>query len=212
MIPAILRPRPVSIGNTLPAAVQNLAAKQAVANYTQMPSLNSSITPIDAGRVVNFLPIPPRITVTVLNGTASGGLASGKFLNNADYAALPASWTTTYSDGFSGKLMTNLMKGLGGSTGLMIYGFNVTGYDTDGVKSDAVLNNSAIQVLYYTGNGTSAIPADINIAGAERNTQFKDGLLTVKVALVLNFLTQITCSLAEGESLQFVFFTQPVID
>ena len=203
-------PRPLALGNkALPTPVQALAEKQIVTDLTQRPSLDSSITPIDPGKVINFLPIPPKITVTVLNGSVTAG--TGFFLNNSDFTALPASWTATYSDGFSGKLMTRLMNGLGGATGLYIYGFNVTGYDSDGVKSDAVLNSSSIDAVYYTGNGTSYVPASINIAGAERNTQFKDGLLTVRVEMVLNFLTQIKCYLGAGESLQFVFFTQPIV-
>lgn len=204
-----IRPQAKTLGGNLPAAVQSLAEKQVIADLTTRPSFNSSVTPVSPGKVASYIQVPPKITVTVLNGSVTAG--SGMFLNNADYTALPASWTATYSDGFSGKLMTNLMKGLLNADGLYIFGFNVTGYGADGVKSDAVLNSSAIQVYYYTGNGTAAIPLDLNIAGAERNTQFKDGLLTVRTEFVLNMLAQMRCTLGAGESLQFVFFTQPLV-
>jgi hypothetical protein len=127
--------------------------------------------------------------------------------------AAPAGVTVAYSDGFGGKLLENIIRGINGGNGLLIYGFNVTGYDKNGVKDDVTVNDSNITMNYYNGTGKNAIPFQINVSGSERNTQFKDGLFTVKVPFMVNIMSQMRASLSGDDAkLQFVFFTQPIAD
>jgi hypothetical protein len=205
-----LMPVKQTLSDSLQSGTRDLALKQVVSDLTSTNRGNEAITTIAEGKVVGFKPIPKKITVTIVNGSASEKDIC--FLNNADFKALPASVTMSTSDGFEGKLIARLMAGLQNANGLLIYGFNVTGYDDEGAKSDAVINALEMEARYYTGRGDSYIPAEIDLAGGERNTQTKDGLLTVKMMLELNFATQLKVKLGAGEKVQFVFFTQPLKD
>ena len=80
------------------------------------------------------------------------------------------------------------------------------------VQDDSVLNDSELSGLYYTGKNGLSQPFDIDISGAQRNTQYKDGLLTVKQLIEMNFLFQLSLSLKTHCKIQFVFFTQPIQD
>lgn len=208
-----LAAKPVSIAPaSLSANTKALADRQAIVDVTGMERGNPAITPVYPGKVIDFMPIPRRITITVENTNTSGGDLEIKILNNDTFVALPSGVTVANSSGFSGKLLDKLIASVNQSQGLLIYGFNVTGYNSAGDKSDDVLNEAALELRYYNGYGTSYVPVQIDVSGAERNTQFKDGLLTVKTRFMLNMLTQFKLNLGQEEKLQFVFFTEPLQD
>lgn len=205
--------KPLSIAPaSLSAKTTELANRQAIVDITGTERGNPAVTPVYPGQVIDFMPIPRRITVTVENTNTSGGDLEIKIFNNDTYEALQSGVTVSNSTGFSGKLLNKLIAGINGSNGLLIYGFNITGYNAAGDKSDTVVNESSLELRYYNGNGSSYLPVQIDVAGAERNTQFKDGLLTVKTRLMLNFLTQFKLNLGQEEKIQFVFFTEPLQD
>ena len=205
-----LQVQPYTTSPVLAPQTKNLAVRQAISDITSLSGANPSITSVNPNKVINFMPLPETVTVTILN-TTDGELDVNIF-NNDTYVAVPGGVTVTYSDGFAGKLINKLINGLQNAQGLLVYGFNVTGYDNGGVKSDAVLNASSLEARYYNGNGSSYIPAQISVAGAERNTQFKDGLLTVKTLVIFNFVAQFKMHLGAGEKLQFVLNLVPIQD
>ena len=203
-----LSPKPLSVASSkLPAKIEALAAKQTVADIMQPTNPSPAITVVNPGKVANIKPIPKRFTVSVTNG---GGAAATCFaFNMSTFKSNGGSVTLTVSDGFSGKLIDQLAAD---GEGLLIYGFNITGYASGGAKSDSVVNNSQLQLRSYDGNGDSYVPTHFNIAGAERNTQFKDGLFTIKTQFVLNCLEQLAMNLGAGEKIELVFFTEPLQD
>jgi hypothetical protein len=209
MIRSNLSAKPLQMtAKALPKKIQELADKQVVADIMQsaMPS-NPAIVTINPGKVANIKPIAPSFTVTIDNTTEDA--VTGYAFNTDTYKTNVGGATVTYSDGFDGKFINKLAAD---SEGLLFYGFNVTGYDAEGVKSDAVVNALAMELRSYNGYGDSYVPTPFSIAGSERNTQYKDGLFTVKTKFVLNCVEQIKVALAAGCSVQFVFFTQPMQD
>lgn len=198
--------------NQLKGQTQELANRQAVTDITSVDSGKTAITPLNAGEVIGFIPVPKTITLTITNTNVAGGAIDISALNNDSFTALPAGVTAVDSVGFSGKLLARLMQSINNGQGLMIYGFNISGFDSAGVASDTVLNNAALELRYFTGRGTSFVPAALDISGAERNTQTKDGLMTVKVMFMLNWLTQLKCNLGQQERIQLVLNTQPMVD
>lgn len=184
-----------------------IADKQIVTDLTKDPNPTPSVTPINPGKVANVKKIAPKYTITLTN---NGDAALNAFLFNLDtYVANDSDIAVTYSDGFSGKLLNKL---IADQDGLLFFGFNITGYDAEGVKSDAVVNDSRLTLLSYIGYGSDAVPTPIDISGSERNTQYKDGLFTVKSQFIMNCLEQLKMNLGAGEKIQFVFFTQPIQD
>lgn len=208
-----LIPRTAPAGPTsLDANTASLVNNQTIADLTKRGDGNPGVIDmLNTGEVINSAPIPPKVTVTVTNNVASDDLLDIDIFNNSYLNAAPGSTVIAYSDGFDGKLLEKLIGSVNNGKGLLFYGFNVTGYDKDGVKSDVVLNESNLTVNYSNGTGKNAQPYQIDLAGSERNTQFKDGLLTVKVPFIVNILAQMRMSLGgNGAKMQFTFFTQPM--
>lgn len=187
--------------------IEELANRQIVTDLTQTQNPNPAIVQINPGKVASIKPIAPKYTVTIENTTTATQTVYA--FNMDTYQSNANGVDSTYSDGFSGKLINKLAADL---DGLLIYGFNVTGYDADGVKSDDVVNNLILELRNYNGYGNSFVPTPIDISGSERNTQYKDGLFTVKSQFVINCLAQLKAVLATGCKVQFVFFTQPIQD
>lgn len=207
MIRTTLTQRPLNNGSVIPEKIEELANRQIVTDLTSTPNPNPSITPLNSGRVSNVKKIAPKYTITVTNNDAA---AQTVYLFNLDaYRTNDADVAITYSDGFSGKLLNKLAAD---ADGILFFGFNITGYDADGVRSDSVVNDSALELRSYLGYGDSFVPTPIDISGAERNTQQKDGLFTVKTQFVVNCLTQLKMYLAPGTKIQLVLFTQPIQD
>ncbi len=192
----------------LKSQTRDLAIKQVIEDVTKVPT-NDSISIINPGQVINSMQIPRKITITVTNGSEDTQ-DDIRIFNNDTYEELPAGVTVAYSDGFAGKLINKLIGGLLNANGLFVFGFNVTGYDSEGIKSDDVVNSLALTALFYTGVGKASVPGEIELAGEERNDQFKDGLLTVKTQIQFNFLSQLKMNLGAGEKVQFVFSTVPL--
>ena len=208
MIPKSLAVKPLNqAASSVPMRIEELANRQVVTDLTQRGPSNEAVTPINPGRVASIKKLAPKYTISILN---TDDADQDCYLFNLDtYKENATEVQVTYSDGFDGKLINKLIADL---DGLLIYGFNITGYDADGVKSDAVVNASNPVLLSYIGYGERNIPTPIDVAGAERNTQYKDGLLTIKTQFVLNCLSQMLFRLGAGEKLQLVFFLQPMQD
>lgn len=196
-------------GAPLKPEIQTLAIEQVKTDLTDTSRGNSAITDIGDNTVIGGMKIPKKIRIKISNANSSGS-TDISFLNNADYAALPANVTVTYSDGFGGKYLTRLMNAAGSGNGLLTYGFNVTGYDADNAKSDSVINGLEMEYRSYTGKGTSFLPDPIELAGEERNTAVQSGMLTVKSMILLNQVCQLKVNLAAGTSVEFVFSTVPI--
>lgn len=196
-----------TLGGKLPAPIQNLANKQILDDITAMP-VNVAVTSVNKGTVGNFMPVPESITISIKN--TNDEAVDVLFVNNGTYKPLLAGVEITYSDGFAGKLLDRYANGLQDANGILCYGFNARGYDADGAPSDEVLNNMQLAVMYYNGVGDLAVPLPIQMAGSERNTQWKDGLLTIKTQFVLNFLSQMRAHLGAGERVQLVLNFQPI--
>mgnify|MGYP001614537814 CR=1 FL=1 len=205
---SVLAMKPMNqAASQLPAKIEEIANRQIVTDMTASPNPNPSITPINPGRVANVKKIAPKYTITVEN-TTGGGLDC--YLFNLDtYTANNGGVTVTYSDGFAGKLLNKLAAD---QDGLLFFGFNITGYDSAGDPSDDVVNSLLLELRSYIGYGASYVPTPIDISGAERNTQFKTGLFTVKTQFIMNCLEQLKMTLGAGEKATFVLFTQPIQD
>ncbi len=188
---------------------QSLANRQIIEDFTAQKS-TPGITRVSNNKIIQNVPIPPTFTVTIKNTNEEE--KDIKLFNNGVFEALPGGVTATYNDGFAGKLIDRLINVLSNANGLLTYGFNVIGTDANGEQSNVVLNTANLQALYYTGKGKSSTPFDIDISGAERNTQYEKGLLTVKQLLLMNFLFQLSFTLGAHCQLQFVFFTGPIQD
>lgn len=206
---SVVGKRAFSLGSKVTPELQKLANDQTVVDLTKQPA-NVAVTAVNKNTVANFMPIPESVTVEVEN---TGDAAADIFLFNLDvFKTNSEDIVIDINDGFNGKLINQLIRGLMNSNGLVCYGFNITGYGADEIKSDKVVNKSQMQVRYYNGDGDSYVPVPIKVAGSERNTQYKDGLLTVKTQFVLNFLSQYKLRLGAGESMELVFFFQPIVD
>lgn len=207
MLKSLLAAKPFqSAQSELPAQIQNLADKQVIVDVMSTQKNDAGITVINPGTVSNFKKIAPKFPVTIENTDDEGQVV---YAFNVDtYKANAGAVTLSVSDGFSGKLVNKLAAD---KDGLLIYGFNVTGYDADGVPSDEVINNLAMELRSYIGYGDSYNPTPIDIAGSERNTQYKTGVYTVRSQFVLNCLSQIKATLAAGCKVNFVFFTTPIV-
>jgi hypothetical protein len=206
----VATPTSNKLESSLPAQVVDLSARQIVSDVLGQNG-NQAITSIDPGKVTSIITIPRKITVNLVAAADAPTDSESLIFNNADFAAANAKVAQTYSDGFGGKNISQLARIAANGAGILIYGFNIRGIDDAGNASDEVVNNSNPQVLNYNGLGKT-IPMPIDLQGAERNTQFKNGLLTVKFQFMLSAVTQLSFLLNADEKLSLTFFTTPILD
>lgn len=185
-------------------------APDAVRNNQLMVTPNGVVTVPAA--VGNPGSVAPRtLSVNFVGPTTTAGQIY--IFNNNVLNAIPAAVTVgvlTYSDGFLGRAYERLiLLADAAGPGLRIFGFNVTAVDGSGNPYPAIFNSMNMQLLQYTGYGSSAVPTNIDLSGAERNTQFNDSLLTVRTDFYLTALSQITFTSIVAISMTFAFFTTP---
>lgn len=213
LLPKVIVAKPAQVAaKALTESTQELAARQTVADLTQVRNTNVSVFEADPGKVIDFTTFPKRITVTIENTNSSGGDLDVPVFNNDVYTPLPSGVTVNYSTGFTDKLINRLLAMLDNGRGLFVYGFNISGFTSSGTRSDIVVNESAPEVRVFNGSGTSFVPFPIEIAGAERNTQEIAGLFTIKQQIRFNFLSQFKVRVGQQEKIQLVFFTTPILD
>lgn len=194
---------------SLPAKVVALSIKQPIADLMAPANTDVSVTRIDTGKIATAFTIPNTITVDlVADDTVAPGTLNYIF-NNDIYNGATAGVSQSYSDGFNGSYIAQLAKTATNGSGILIYGFNIYGYDSTGAPSDSVVNSALPSMVFFNGYG-QALPNPITLAGAQRNTQYKSGLLTVQFQFMLNALSQFSVVLAKSQKLQLVFFTQPI--
>ncbi len=208
-----LSAKPMNLApGALDSNTKTLANRQVITDLTNTDAGKTAITPINTGEVMDFKSVPKKITITIENTNVGGGPLEVAFLNNDTFGALPGGVTVVDSCGFGGKLLNKLIGSINKGNGLLTFGFNITGYDAAGDKSDAVINSCALEARFYKGYGSSYIPAEIDLSGNERNTQYKDGLLTVKMQMLLSWIMQLKVTLDAKEKVQIVFNTTPMVD
>ena len=160
---------------------------------------------------------PQTITASIAGPTTAATTTTYYLFKNDTLNAVAATagtGITTYSDGFSGRLYERLITLADAfGPGLAIYGFNITALTTGGIAAPTVFDSANMAVNYYNANGAGYAPLTINLAGAQRNTAYNDGLLTVRTPqdspIYLTGNCQISITVSTGYNVSLVLFTTP---
>lgn len=204
--------------------VRNLSAETAqvktaviVANQV---SADAGKVDVSNGQVIELVPIPQFTKVNVTNPNTALALAGAMaFVFNAgatglknskdnnfypDGAAPADKLAITFDDGFDGRYIDKLISTLAMGRGLMCEELTIIG-KVDGVQSDdAILSlNAAIQS--YNATRGDAVPVNLDLSEGIRNTAFKAGFVTVKLAFWINQLSQFTFPVPKGYSYELKF-------
>lgn len=193
---------------------QTNAPVQALANAIQN---QSGVVDIRSGEApVYIMPLPKSSNYTIANSNASGAEEVTVWVFNEDVLkntltdnviASGKEPVISYNDGFSGKLISQLIKFARGGRGMRVREITITGKNASGVQDDAAISSMDLAVQGYQAIRGTAVPQNYDLTEALRNTQFKDGMVTVKVDFFINCVNQIvfTCPKGYSYDLNFVW-------
>lgn len=178
---------------------QNNAPANQLANAIQN---NAGIIDIRTGAVVDELyPLPDSTTFSVDASSAANSTAIKVWVFNEDvlkstiedntYVGAPNKPTLSYNDGFDGRLINGLIKNFRNGRGMRISEITVIGKDASDVQQDSAIMDMDLRLVAYNATRGSEQSKPYDLSEALRNTQFKDGMVTVKVDLMINAVSQL---------------------
>lgn len=189
--------------------VQQLA--QAIQN-------NSGVVDIRNGKAVDMFPLPDSTTVTLVNPNTTDARAVTAYLFNEQVLKNTKTDNTyggsatdadkpvvTYNDGFSGRLIDSLVQKAFNATGLRCKELTIIGKNASGVQDDAAIIALDAEIRAYNALRGRPVEMPYDLSDAIRNTQFKDGMVTVSVDFVINCVSQFVSSIPKGFSYTFIF-------
>lgn len=113
----------------------------------------------------------------------------------------------SYGDGFGSAWYNSLFQT---TPGFMIYGFTVAmSTISTGVQNPEGLALLNLSWLNYNGYGGKSVPTEIPLGVAVRNTQFQDGILTVKFPMYITNQGQFNLTLPPDNTIAFTFINTP---
>lgn len=206
---------------TKSTAVVTTGPAQSIANTKTLAediAQNSGIIDISKDTVIELWPMPKSTNVRVVNPNTDKAADITAWLFNEDVllntvfnntygaGAGPGDKpTVTYNDGFGGKLINQLIKGLNMGRGLPLKELTVIGKDADGNQTDeAILSLDAAFQSYNGINGTPS-PFNFDLGEAIRVSAYKNGMVTVKLSAWINMVTQVRFSCPKGYTYDFKF-------
>lgn len=167
-------------------------------------------------KTYDIFALPPNFTVTTTSASGANAVSKTQYLfNNTTLNALvtdngsgAGSITTSYGDGFSGRVYDAIAASQNGGRGVLIQGFTIQSTtNSTGAQNSAALNTIAFQILNANAQGgTFNIPLDVN--SAISNAQYQVGILTIRQNFWLNTVNQISVILPVNTAFAFTFFTQ----
>ena len=179
-------------------------------------------------------PIPDVLTATYVSNTGMSAVNQTVFFGNeVNYQVTPtnngsgaATLSKTYGDykgdgtGYNSEFVINRQdidansgRVVGSYMGIKIYGFNIMFVITSGTVQDPTsLTPANVQVLKYTGIGTTAMPLPITIVRGRRNTMYLAGLLTIKTMFNFDAKTQVQFVVKPGVTATIELLTAPLED
>lgn len=177
---------------------QEVAPANQLANAIQN---NSGIIDIRNKQAADELyPLPESTTYSIDNTNDAASTAIDVWVFNEDVLkntltdntiAAGKEPTISYNDGFSGKLINALIKNFRNGRGMRIKEITVIGKDASDVQQDSAIMDMDLQLVAYNATRGSSVPVNYDLSEALRNTQFKDGMVTVKVDIVINAISQL---------------------
>jgi hypothetical protein len=209
---------------SLSTPVVNISAlapqvKQAVMVADQV-NANSGKVDVSNGQVIELVPTPTFTKVNVSNPNNANSLDGAMvYIFNAgvtglknsisdnvypDGAVLADKVAVTYDDGFAGRYIDKLISTLALGRGLMCEELTIIGKSAGVQSDDAILAlNAAIQS--YNATRGDAVPVNLDLSEGIRNTAYKAGFVTLKLAFWINQLSQFTFPIPKNYSYEFKF-------
>lgn len=194
----------------LPNSVKSQAEALATAIQNQQ-----GLSQINTGQIMDAYPMPSSLTTTFSSNNGGGaGTVSMYAFNNSFLTDNPtnngsgaASVSTTYGDGFSGRVYEQYAKTANMTKGLLITGLTIiaTNYTT-GAQTSVPFNSINMSLLVQNGFGQT-LPFPIRLNEAVRNTQYQTGILTPMVPFYVNCLSQVQLSLPANTIYAITWFT-----
>jgi hypothetical protein len=180
---------------------------------------NQGIGDVSEGKSISLFPLPDTTTVTISNPKTAGKSAdvtayffNEQLLKNTKddntYGAGAADAdkpTVTYNDGFSGRVIDKLIQSLNGGRGMRCKQITVIGKNDSGVQDDGAILVMDPSVKAFNALRGRSVDFPYDFRKAIRNTQFKDGLLTLNVDFWLNMVSQFTFTCPIGYSYEITF-------
>jgi len=159
----------------------------------------------------NLIPVPPALTVSVNNNTDANALVylfNNNSLHNYSNGDGFNNTNVIFGDGFKGKGYAQLFGGL--DRGLKCYGFTLNCYNPiTGIQSQSALTMANPTLLCANLVGQNFIPKGIVLSAGLRNTQYQQGMMTVKTIFKINPLTQIQINTLNGYQYDLTIMTAP---
>lgn len=203
-----------SIQATDVASLQ-LSTNNAAVQMANAISQTQGVVDLSAGQVISGIKVPTSIKAVVRSNAGSGAISQSiKLFNNILFGAIVInngsgvdSVVTTFGDKNSGNTYSRLMQILNQGNGINIKGMSVkASHISNGTPAAEFFTASNLKVLLADSEGNT-IPFPLNIDEADRNTQQKDGLLTIFRPMQLNGLMQLVFDLAPDILVTFTLFT-----
>lgn len=198
--------------------VNNSQVANAVVLGSAMAS-QAGIIDIRSGQPIEHWPHPEHSTYSIANPATAlksadvyayifnedalkNTLTDNTFGEGAADADKPA---ISYNDGFSGKLINRAIDKMNLGRGLHCEEITIIGKDGDGNQADdAILQMDASIVSFDLLRGVEK-PSNIDLGAALRSSAFKNGMVTVKVDIWFNALTQMKFFCEKGFSYDVKF-------
>lgn len=180
----------------------------------------SGVVDLNYGKpAIELWPKPEVTTVTVKNKNTANAKDVIAYIFNekalldtltqADYAppAVNADKVEVkYNDGiFGGKLIDRIIEQKNAGAGLLCKGITIMARDENGTASNEAISAMDARVQTYEMINGTPVGQNIDISEAIRNSQFKDGLVTIKRDFVVNALTQFIFNCPKGYSYSLKF-------
>lgn len=191
-----------------------VATPQAQA-LAQAINQTTGVYDLSKGQVISGIKIPTSINVSVRSNAGTDAANTNmKLFNNNLLGDNPTnngsgadSIVTTFGDGRSGNIYGELFAIATNGNGLKIKGFNVSAKTiSTGTAASEFFSQAQLKVLLNTLK-QEQIPFEIDLDEAYRNTQFNNGLLTIKCDIDFNRLMQLSYNQDPDTLVNWTFFT-----
>lgn len=188
--------------------------KQIATRIASDLAMNAGVNDLSNGKTINMFPIPTSLGFSS-SSTDAGASVTQYIFNTASLNPLvttngggASTITNTYLDGYSGKGYAQLAASAKNGAGVLIKGFTIKATTLAGVPDDSFFTTANLNVIAANLRNGGIVPVPCDLEMAVRNSQYKDGLLTIVFPFVLNALTQIQYLQPKNSITTWTFFTE----
>lgn len=179
---------------------------------------NANTPMLDVPGEVNLKPNLPAMTQTVASAAGVGALAIVAYFMNEDvYNTTPTdngsgggSVSTTYGDGWDGGGYNRFAFLNSAQNGTACYGITMS-YTVISTSAQDASALTTANPTWLMANlvGNRQVPVGLVLAAGQRNTQYLQGMMTVRFRFNMSALNQLSYSVPAGDSAALTILTQP---